>query len=68
MKTRIRKSIQRFIERNILADDPSSEPSGLDRQDVHRLFDLRSAAWACPAPSGGAVLPVRVGTFSAPKK
>ncbi len=34
MKTRIRDSIRRFIERNVIADDPLSERSWLDQQDM----------------------------------
>lgn len=36
MKTRIRHSIRRFIERNVIADDPLPQRSWLDEQDMPR--------------------------------
>ena len=63
MKNGIRASIRRFIERNIIADDPLPERSLLDEQDM-----------ACPergadAPVSGlpvAPLPPLPGRHSAP--
>ncbi|MBT2549608.1 hypothetical protein [Arthrobacter sp. ISL-65] len=46
MKTGISAAIRRFIEQNIVADDPFPERSWLDQQDRRRLDERSSSVMA----------------------
>jgi hypothetical protein len=45
MKTGISATIRRFIEQNIVADDPRPERSWLDRQDMPRVQESAGSPW-----------------------
>jgi hypothetical protein len=45
MKTGISAAIRRFIEQNIVADDPLPERSWLDQQDMPRVQEPAGAPW-----------------------